>query len=413
MKTTLGLKRSLLTVNEAGRSERADPSACGTHPLTLSQSSTTSDHCLLPAIDTLKFFLATAPSTFPAATLRQPRLDDDAVFNRLLLPTGDTVSCVFWNGLYHITGTDVVRALSFRFRAIGRPIQHMRKFEEGVFSDLRNLKSGIDAVLEDSKSPFLELLFRHDCVRTQKKQKVFFWFSVPHDRLFLDALDRDLRREQTGQVPSSRAVDEPALSFRWDPKRTLYDQFAASALPYAPLTSSPPLGVSAGPVVERSLPCRPITPPVTTSVQPCLPRESVTTTPASCPSSYRLCHQASSRAAIVGSLPIFRGSPSYKVRPGPAGVSHLQIGEDSVKPEMQGCKRRKTEHVVGGDFIVPPAALSVDDIVPPAECSSVANAIRASAPPSSSARATPASQRVVPPNAPFSSKQHKLFYNLG
>ncbi|GAA5937921.1 hypothetical protein JCM1841_003876 [Sporobolomyces salmonicolor] len=194
----------------------------------------TSGHCLLPTVDTLKFFLATAPSTFPAATPGQSRLDDGAVFNSLLLPTGDTISCVLWNGLYHITGTDVVRALCFRFRAIGRPIQHMRKFEEGVFSDLRNLQSGIDAVLEDSKSPFLEVLFRHDCVRTQKKQKVFFWFSVPHDRLFLDAFDRDLRREQIGQIPSSRAVEEPALSFRWDPKRTLYDQFAASALPCDP-----------------------------------------------------------------------------------------------------------------------------------------------------------------------------------
>ncbi|KAJ7697971.1 hypothetical protein B0H14DRAFT_2418019 [Mycena olivaceomarginata] len=35
--------------------------------------------------------------------------------NRFLLPTQEYVSCVLWNGLYHITGTDIVRALVFRF----------------------------------------------------------------------------------------------------------------------------------------------------------------------------------------------------------------------------------------------------------------------------------------------------------
>lgn len=43
--------------------------------------------------------------------------------------------------------------------------------------------------------------------------KVFYWFSVPHDRLFLDALERDLKREKAGQEPTSQVVGEPALSF--------------------------------------------------------------------------------------------------------------------------------------------------------------------------------------------------------
>jgi len=106
------------------------------------------------------------------------------------------VSCVFWNNLYHITGTDIVRALprrptddqvrslTFRFEAFGRPVKNVKKFEEGIFSDLRNLKSGTDATLEDpkvrrslavrltSQSAFLEFLFKYNCIRTQKKQKV-------------------------------------------------------------------------------------------------------------------------------------------------------------------------------------------------------------------------------------------------
>jgi len=44
-----------------------------------------------------------------------------------------------------------VRALSFRFEAFGRPVKATKKWEEGVFSDLRNLKPGLDASLEEPK----------------------------------------------------------------------------------------------------------------------------------------------------------------------------------------------------------------------------------------------------------------------
>ncbi|KAI8366762.1 STE like transcription factor-domain-containing protein, partial [Radiomyces spectabilis] len=127
-------------------------------------------------------------------------------------PTGESVSCVLWNDLFHITGTDIVRSLHYRFHAFGRPICNMKKFEEGIFSDLRNLKPGTDACLEDPKSEFLEMLYKNNCIRTQKKQKVFYWFSVPHDLLFLDALERDIKREKVHADPTSIAVAEPATS---------------------------------------------------------------------------------------------------------------------------------------------------------------------------------------------------------
>ncbi|WWD07989.1 hypothetical protein V865_006099 [Kwoniella europaea PYCC6329] len=169
----------------------------------------------------LQFFLATAPTRWGS-----PSTDSAPSLHKFHLPTGESVSCVLWQGLFHITGTDIVRALAFRFEAFGRPIKSSKKWEEGVFSDLRNLKPGADAALEEPKSPLLEFLFRNGCIRTQKKQKVFYWFSVPHDRLFLDALERDLKREKAGLEPTSIVVGEPAMSFRYDPKRTLYEQFA-------------------------------------------------------------------------------------------------------------------------------------------------------------------------------------------
>ncbi|KAF8172293.1 STE12-like C2H2 type Zn-finger transcription factor [Pholiota molesta] len=259
----------------------------------------------LAHLDRLKFFLATAPSRWDSAPVNaassssssvpssslQSSLPPNSLHSSSLLPpnanaadypayppppgfpmrTGWTwaaaefVTCVLWNGLYHITGTDIVRALVFRFEwsgwangraggagggvvdlvwmpvcsaegrhgdenprpfAFGRPVRNMKKFEEGVFSDLRNLKPGVDACLEEPKSPFLDLLFKYQCIRTQKKQKVFYWFSVPHDRLFLDALERDLKREKMGQEPTTHIVGEPALSFTYDPKKSLYEQFS-------------------------------------------------------------------------------------------------------------------------------------------------------------------------------------------
>ncbi|KAH9476147.1 Transcription factor steA [Psilocybe cubensis] len=227
----------------------------------------------LAHLDRLKFFLATAPSSWDAAAkasgsssgssssegefayggggnggfsgmggalsmnsnlgLGMPLVEPayhhappHPALNRFLLPNQEFVTCVLWNGLYHITGTDIVRALVFRFEAFGRPVRNMKKFEEGVFSDLRNLKPGVDACLEEPKSPFLDLLFKYQCIRTQKKQKVFYWFSVPHDRLFLDALERDLKREKMGLEPTTQVVGEPALSFTYDSKRSLYEQFS-------------------------------------------------------------------------------------------------------------------------------------------------------------------------------------------
>lgn len=166
----------------------------------------------------VKYFLISAPVDW------QP----DQYIRRFLLPTGEYVSCVLWNNLFHISGTDIVRCLSFRFQAFGRPVKNSKKFEEGIFSDLRNLKSGSDASLEEPKSQFLDFLYKNNCIRTQKKQKVFYWYSVPHDRLFLDALERDLKREKMGQEATTVAVSEPAMSFQYDSSQSLYEQLTKS-----------------------------------------------------------------------------------------------------------------------------------------------------------------------------------------
>ncbi|KAH7882740.1 STE-12 alpha [Phlebopus sp. FC_14] len=220
---------------------RFNPSAMGLASCKdLSRPLTPTEQQNLAHLDGLKYFLATAPSRWSSSD--SSCLPDDSPghvsntqghissshpsMNRFLLPSSEFVTCVLWSDQYYITGTDIVRALVFRFEAFGRPVRNMKKFEEGVFSDLRNLKPGVDATLEEPKSPFLDLLFKYQCIRTQKKQKVFFWYSVPHDRLFLDALERDLKREKMGLEPTTTISGEPALSFTYEPQRSLYEQFS-------------------------------------------------------------------------------------------------------------------------------------------------------------------------------------------
>lgn len=129
-----------------------------THGTPIPRSLTIHEQDMIAQLDKLKYFLATAPSRWSSPNssasdvlVQHPQTASHPAMNRFLLPSGEFVSCVLWGGLYHITGTDIVRALVFRFDAFARPVRNMKKFEEGVFSDLRNLKPGNDACLEEPK----------------------------------------------------------------------------------------------------------------------------------------------------------------------------------------------------------------------------------------------------------------------
>lgn len=148
-------KKSLASISAPSESDQPyhTHGTISADPATQNSQEPSNSSALLEAVDKLKFFLATAPGSFdpsPAPTHDSTVLEDRC-FNRFPLPTGEQISCILWNGLYHITGTDIVRALNFRFLAFGRPVKNVKKFEEGIFSDLRNLKAGSDATLEEPK----------------------------------------------------------------------------------------------------------------------------------------------------------------------------------------------------------------------------------------------------------------------
>lgn len=202
-------------------------------------------------------FLLTAPNYVP----------NDQRIVQLKLSPRESISCVRWNNRFYITGTDIVRILTYRFQLFGRDIENRKKFEEGIFSDLRNLKTGIAASLENPRSELLEFLYAQHCVRTKKKQKVFFWNAVNHDRMFLETLERELKKDSAykmamnlylnrpnvGGVPppvSSSAtipVREPALSFMYDSNLTLEEQLYGLIPDQRSMRDGPPALPSSGP----------------------------------------------------------------------------------------------------------------------------------------------------------------------
>ncbi|KAJ3719668.1 hypothetical protein DFJ43DRAFT_1042659 [Lentinula guzmanii] len=167
-------------------------------PLGLSRPLNQVEQEKLAQLDRLKFFLATAPSRWDSSGSNTSSSSSDPYLN---------MGMGMNNGLLpHHTPAHP---------ALNRFLLPTQEYSQS---------SGI-------QSPFLDLLFKYQCIRTQKKQKVFYWFSVPHDRLFLDALERDLKREKMGLESTTQVVGEPALSFIYDGafKRSLYEQFVKAA----------------------------------------------------------------------------------------------------------------------------------------------------------------------------------------
>ncbi|KAI8805971.1 STE like transcription factor-domain-containing protein [Cladochytrium replicatum] len=190
--------------------QQEDYMACFTPPTSSAQqlsSAPTPAPSATPSLATsslsLNRFLATATKKWDYLS---------APARRFQLTDSDFIACVFWNNKFYISGTDIIRTVVFRFNAIGRTVVNMKKLEEGVFSDLRNLKPGFHASLEEPRSPFLDLLYKNGCIRTQKKQKVFHWHAVRHDALFMDALERDLKRESQGVEPTTVSSSNMSVS---------------------------------------------------------------------------------------------------------------------------------------------------------------------------------------------------------
>jgi len=127
----------------------------------------------------LKYFLEHATENWPTS-----------VSNRSFQLFDELIKCVYWEGRYFITGADVIKIVQWRLKMANISILNFQKFEQQVYSDLRRLRIGKDAIIEEADSNFLRFLDALNSVKTRKKQKVFFWESVSHEGLFHRACHR-------------------------------------------------------------------------------------------------------------------------------------------------------------------------------------------------------------------------------
>ncbi|TIB11429.1 hypothetical protein E3P89_02594, partial [Wallemia ichthyophaga] len=176
------------------------------------------------SIKILNNFLIEAPSLFNNELDLGP-LHPHALIHRIPLESeSNYIHCIRWLNDLYISSSDLFKIVGFKLVSLGRHIRDHRKLNEGISSDLRNLKPGIDSIIQDNGSELLDLLFRYGAIRTQKKQKLFNWHAVPHDRLFLDALERDLKREAAGNPASTIATFEPSFKIKWLHDCSLHQQ---------------------------------------------------------------------------------------------------------------------------------------------------------------------------------------------
>ncbi len=165
-------------------------------PENTSHSLSTKMQNLVNAYDQ-KMMLEPLDSDVSRSRFRLIELRRRAACERFELPgTKEKIACVIWDNRSYISGTDIIKVLAYRLALddIQIPTDQQKKFEEGIFSDLRHLKVGVDARLEESKSEMLVYFYHHGAVRTKKRQKLYIWRSVNFDKLYQDAKMRLLQR---------------------------------------------------------------------------------------------------------------------------------------------------------------------------------------------------------------------------
>lgn len=128
----------------------------------------------------------------------------------LELSNKSRIACVAWDGEFYISGTDILKIVQFRLRQAGIRDADPRKIERGIISTLRGLRPGRSSILLESRDPLMSRLDALGCIKTRKRQKVFLWDAVDHQRLFQDALARELRR---GLLPLHIPTDPQYYSY--------------------------------------------------------------------------------------------------------------------------------------------------------------------------------------------------------
>jgi uncharacterized Zn-finger protein len=119
-------------------------------------------------------------------------------FNLCSEDSNEFISSFYWNEDYYISVIDILKITKFQLKLLGYKIIKQKKFEGYIFSILRSIKN---FKCETSNSKLLNLMYIGNCIRTQKKQKIFYWNNFPHEEIFYEFLDKGMSTVEKTEIP--------------------------------------------------------------------------------------------------------------------------------------------------------------------------------------------------------------------
>lgn len=97
--------------------------------------------------------------------------------------TGESVSCVYWKHQTLLSSNDIIKAVRFIVDPEGLLDITPRKFEEHVFSVLRQYQLSLHYVMEESNSSVLNYMQQNQIIKTKKRQKLFYLDRISINRI--------------------------------------------------------------------------------------------------------------------------------------------------------------------------------------------------------------------------------------
>lgn len=161
-------------------------------------------------------FIRAAPAMARAAHAGHGADGPEGALARYRLPaTLEHIHCVLWEGQYLMTSCDIIKVLRVLVRAGGHG-QADRKFKESVFSALRRYRPGLECQVELAHSRLLLWLQQHGCIRTIKRQRMYYWHKVDVFGLADEIRQRAVRRPALDYIaalrPAPSRLPSPALA---------------------------------------------------------------------------------------------------------------------------------------------------------------------------------------------------------
>lgn len=142
-------------------------------------------------------------------------------FNLCINDSNEFISSFYWKDEYYISGIDILKIIKFQLSLLNYRIIKTKKFEGYVFSILRNIKI---FNCETSNSELLGLMYIGNCIRTQKKQKIFYWNDFPHDQILYEFLEKGMSTVEKfdNVVVRKKTFDESNILFILDKNISIF-----------------------------------------------------------------------------------------------------------------------------------------------------------------------------------------------